>query len=64
MNPALISYRAGLESFWEELAESEEQGNMCEMRWGNTDLQSDAQRKFCATLGGSCPLKFIWPEVT
>lgn len=31
------------------------------MRWGNTEQQSDAQRKFCTMLWEICPLKVTWP---
>lgn len=46
--------------FSEELPEFAEQVSICRMRQGNTELQSDAQRKFCAMLWEICP----WRELS
>lgn len=66
MNPAVMRchYRVGWGSLGGELVEFEERGNMCEVRWGNTELQSDAHRKFCAMLWEICPSKVIQPGDT
>lgn len=51
-------------SFGEELSEFAEQFSMCRIGQGSTELQSDAQRTFCAMLWEICPLKGIWPGQT
>lgn len=41
-----------------------EQVGICRMGQGNAELQSDAQRKFCAMLWAICPLEGICPGET